>query len=103
MKVNDILDDLELGTCLLWEDIDFDICEEYISFFGETQYVKEQINVDNFKKLQVYHNEKLKEINIKKYEEERFKKVLEAAKVEGQNFTEKNNNYEEALSIALKR
>ena len=31
MKVNDILDDLELGTCLLWEDIDYDICEEYIS------------------------------------------------------------------------
>ena len=44
------------------------------------------INVDNFKKLQVYHAEKLKEIDV-----------------EGQDFKEKNKNYEEALSISPKR
>ena len=34
MKVNDILDDLELGTCLLWEDIDYE------AKFQQTIFIK---------------------------------------------------------------
>ena len=94
---------MELGTCLLWEDIDFDICEEYNSYIGETHGHKEPINVDNFKKLQVYHDEKLKEIDVRKYEEERLQNVLDKAKIQYKLSDAKSkyytSNYRGALNI----
>jgi hypothetical protein len=78
MKIKDILD--ESGTTLTWIDVVDCIQEEYSSHFPDN---KKEINVENFQKLQDFHNHLLNNIDVNGHYEERLDKVLVVANVDG--------------------
>ena len=99
-KINEIVDATDVGVDIAWEDVHEVIKIEFYKHFIENA---DEFNLDNLKVLKEVHTQKLKEINIDNYLQERLDLVLKEAKVDGKNRKERIEKYERALGIAPKR
>ena len=99
--IGNYFDEIRLETIDEFSSKDDFILEEYKDFFLIKSEIKHKdLDEQRLKKLMIFHENEINKFKLDTYLKERLDQVLLAAKIEGETFTDRNEKYEEALSLS---